>query len=65
MKRINVYLDEELWFAFRKQCLEQRTSASKEVARFIQQSLAEYPSTSTPLPVGSAQKELACGPTLP
>lgn len=41
MKRINVYLDEDLWLSFRKQCLEQRASASKVLAGLLTQFLKD------------------------
>jgi hypothetical protein len=47
MKRINVYLDDDLWLSFRKHCLESRRSASKALTGLIEQCLAQ-PDTSFP-----------------
>lgn len=44
MKRINVYLDDDLWLSFRKQCLERRLSASKVLTGLIEQFLAQQAS---------------------
>lgn len=41
MRRINVYLDDDLWLSFRKRCLERRVSASKALTELLRQSLAE------------------------
>jgi len=41
MRRINVYLDDDLWFSFRKHCLEHRLSASKRLTGLIEQCLAQ------------------------
>jgi hypothetical protein len=40
MKRINVYLDDDLWHAFRRLCLAQHRSASQAIGALIQRSLA-------------------------
>lgn len=41
-KRINVYLDDDLWLSFRKQCLEHRLSASKVLTGLVEQFLAQH-----------------------
>lgn len=50
MKRINVYLDDDLWYAFRKRCLEARCSASKTLATLLSEFLLETPPVSPPTP---------------
>jgi hypothetical protein len=41
MKRINVYLDEDLWHAFRTKCLAHRRSASKALSALLAQDLED------------------------
>lgn len=55
MKRINVYLDDDLWLSFRKQCLENRCSASKALTTLIQQFLAQSPPLVPPTPSKAAK----------
>ena len=43
MKRMNLYLDEALWEAFRIRCLQRHVSASKQVGVLIAQWLQESP----------------------
>ena len=45
MTRVNLYLDETLWLAFRKACLEQHTSASKAIEQLIRQQLTQWQAT--------------------
>jgi len=47
MKRVNVYLDDDLWLAFRMKCLERRISASKALGDLMKQFLAQARSRST------------------
>ena len=42
MVKVTLYLDEAAWLAFRKACLDHKTSASREVARMIRQQLAQW-----------------------
>ena len=39
MKRVNLYVDNALWVAFRMACLAHRTSASKAIVALIQKQL--------------------------
>ena len=41
MKKVTLYLDEHIWRLFRVACLEQSTSASKEVEQLMRQSLTQ------------------------
>jgi hypothetical protein len=40
--KATIYIDDALWLAFRKACLDHKTSASKEFTRFIRQQLAQW-----------------------
>ena len=40
--RINISLHPSLWHAFRVACVQRKTSASKEIQRFIAQQLAAW-----------------------
>ena len=42
MVKVTMYLDDSAWLAFRKACLDHKTSASKEVERLIRQQLARW-----------------------
>ena len=40
--RINISLHPSLWYAFRVACVQRKTSASKEIQRFITEQLAAW-----------------------
>jgi hypothetical protein len=40
-----IYIDDELWRTFRITCIAHHTSASKEIARMIQEQLATWAHT--------------------
>lgn len=40
MTRVNLYLDDAIWLAFRMACLEHHISASKAIEQLIRQQLA-------------------------
>ena len=42
MKKISLYLDEQLWHRFRIECVKRKTSASQEVAGLIDQQLHQW-----------------------
>jgi hypothetical protein len=42
MKKISLYLDEQLWHRFRIECVKRKTSASQEVAGLIEQQLQQW-----------------------
>ena len=42
MKKISLYLDEQLWHRFRIECVKRKTSASQEVAGLIEQQLHQW-----------------------
>ena len=42
MKKISLYLDEQLWHRFRIECVKRKTSASQEVAGLIDQQLQQW-----------------------
>lgn len=42
MKRITVYVDEELWVQFRTVCVSKRTSASRELGVLMALRLQEW-----------------------
>jgi hypothetical protein len=43
MPKATMYVnDEALWLAFRKACLDHKTSASQEMVRLIRQQLAQW-----------------------
>ena len=42
MAKVTLWLTALLWRQFRMACLERNTSASKEVARLMQQQLAQW-----------------------
>lgn len=39
MKRITIYMNEQVWHDFRQQCLEQQMSASQRISQLIAQDL--------------------------
>lgn len=43
MRRTSLYVDDDLWHAFRQKCLEQRKSATKEMAELIRQFITDSP----------------------
>jgi hypothetical protein len=62
LKRINIYVDDDLWHTFRMQCLAQRRSASKGVAELIEQALAaqvEDPLPAYPPPRYDSDEQMA------
>jgi hypothetical protein len=42
MKKISLYLDEQLWHRFRIECVKRKTSASQVVAGLIEQQLHQW-----------------------
>jgi hypothetical protein len=42
MKKISLYLDEQLWHRFRIECVKRKTSASQEVAGLMEQQLHQW-----------------------
>ena len=42
MKKISLYIDEQLWHRFRIECVKRKTSASREVAGFLEQQLQQW-----------------------
>lgn len=42
MKKISLYLDEQLWHRFRIECVKRKTSASQEVAGLLTQQLQQW-----------------------
>ena len=42
MGRINVYVDDELWIAFRMACVERHTSASRVIEEGMYQQLTRW-----------------------
>jgi hypothetical protein len=42
MKKISLYLDEQLWHRFRIECVKRKTSASQEVAGLLEQQLQQW-----------------------
>jgi hypothetical protein len=42
MKKISLYLDEQLWHRFRIECVKRKTSASQEAAGLIEQQLQQW-----------------------
>jgi hypothetical protein len=42
MKKISLYLDEQLWHRFRIECVKRKTSASREVAGLLEQQLQQW-----------------------
>ena len=42
MKKISLYLDEQLWHRFRIECVKRKTSASQEVAGLLAQQLQQW-----------------------
>ena len=42
MKKISLYLDEQLWHRFRIECVKRKTSASQEVAGLMEQQLQQW-----------------------
>jgi hypothetical protein len=42
MKKISLYLDEQLWHRFRIECVKRKTSASQEVAGLLAQQLHQW-----------------------
>ena len=60
MKKISLYLDEQLWHRFRIECVKRKTSASQEVAGLMEQQLHQWQlpvfSANTP-PVHARERE--------
>ena len=42
MKKISLYIDEQLWHRFRIECVKRKTSASREVADLLEQQLQQW-----------------------
>jgi hypothetical protein len=42
MVKVTLYLDDAEWLAFRKDCLDHKTSASREVAQLIRLRRAQW-----------------------
>jgi len=42
MKKISLYIDEQLWHRFRIECVKRKTSASREVAGLMEQQLQQW-----------------------
>jgi ParG len=42
MKKISLYLDEQLWHRFRIECVKRKTSASQVVAGLLDQQLQQW-----------------------
>ena len=42
MKKISLYIDEQLWHRFRIECVERKTSASQEDAGLMDQQLHQW-----------------------
>ena len=42
MKKISLYIDEQLWHRFRIECVKRKTSASQEVSGLIEQQLQQW-----------------------
>ena len=42
MKKISLYIDEQLWHRFRIECVKRKTSASQEVAGLMEQQLHQW-----------------------
>ena len=42
MKKISLYIDEQLWHRFRIECVKRKTSASREVAGFLERQLQQW-----------------------
>ena len=42
MKKISLYLDEQLWHRFRIECVKRKTSASQEVSGLLAQQLRQW-----------------------
>jgi hypothetical protein len=42
MKKISLYIDEQLWHRFRIECVKRKTSASQEVAGLMEQQLQQW-----------------------
>ena len=42
MKKISLYLDEQLWHRFRIECVKRKTSASQVAAGLIEQQLQQW-----------------------
>ena len=42
MKKISLYIDEQLWHRFRIECVKRKTSASQEVAGLLEQQLHQW-----------------------
>jgi hypothetical protein len=42
MKKISLYLDEQLWHRFRIECVKRKTSASQAVAGLLAQQLQQW-----------------------
>jgi hypothetical protein len=39
MKKVTLYIDEQLWLRFRIECMKRKTSASQEAAGLLEQQL--------------------------
>jgi len=42
MKKISLYIDEQLWHRFRIECVKRKTSASQEAAGLMEQQLHQW-----------------------
>ena len=42
MKKISLYIDEQLWHRFRIECVKRQTSASREVTDLLEQQLQQW-----------------------
>ena len=42
MKKISLYIDEQLWHRFRIECVKRKTSASQEVAGLMEHQLQQW-----------------------
>ena len=42
MKKISLYVDEQLWHRFRIECVKRKTSASQEIAGLLAQQLQQW-----------------------
>jgi hypothetical protein len=42
MKKISLYIDEQLWHRFRIECVKRKTSASREVTDLLEQQLQQW-----------------------
>jgi len=61
-KHANIYVDDALWLAFRKQCLEDHISASQRLTGLIETFLTDV---SPPTPRPSYQRTPGDRPRLP